>query len=49
MFYKQRLESSDAVAEEIEELCEAMEVVSREAKEPLGFMAHVSGGGEKGT
>ena len=26
-----------------------MEVVSCEAKEPLGFTAHVSGGGEKGT
>ena len=45
---QQRLGISDAVVTDIEEYCEAMEGVHREAMKQLGFVASVKGGDETG-
>ena len=48
MCNRQELDTSDAIAEGIEENIEAVEECNREAKEQLGFVAPVKGGDENG-
>ena len=45
MLNQQRLHTAEAISDEIEEYCEAMEEFNKDAKEPLGFASPVVGKG----
>ena len=49
MLNQQRLYSSDAIAKEFDQYCEALEEFNREGKEQPGIATPVKGGDEKDT